>query len=143
MVDVDAVEPLDVLRAGAIDFGQALPGRGRIHILDAGRLGDPGLLRAEQPDPQDPGLVTKRSRKTAESSSGGTTSGGADPSTPPASGASTARNRPGPERLITPPSASGTDTRSCAATCELIARSSSGRPSWRATSGAIMLPPAP
>ena len=60
VVDVEAVEPPHVLRAGAIDFGQALPGSRRIHILDAGRLGDPGLFRAEQPHPQHPWLVTER-----------------------------------------------------------------------------------
>ena len=77
----------------------------------------------------------------------GSRSGGAQsvpaPSAPPASGASTARNRSGGDRLITPPSASWTDTCSCAATCELIARSSNGRPSSPATRGAMMLPPAP
>src|ERR1039457_995743 len=54
VVDAKAVETPYVLRAGAIDSGQALPGRGHIHIPDAGRLGDPGLFRAEQPYPQYP-----------------------------------------------------------------------------------------
>ena len=34
VVDVDVVEPPDVLRAGPVDLGQPLPGGGGIDVLD-------------------------------------------------------------------------------------------------------------